>query len=277
MPSDYQRVASAIRYLSERWQEPPTLDAVAAHVGLSAFHFQRLFRRMTGISPKRYSQALAGDVLEQRLEAGDSLLEASSAVGQSSSSRGHDLLVSLRAMTPGEFKGGGAGLTLDYGVHETPLGPCLVVTTSRGICELTFLEGDVDVAALRARWPHAKLRASQKETKAIAESLLMAGSKPGPVSLHVKGTNFQLRVWKALLALEPGTTTSYQGMAKAIGAPKAARAVGQAVGRNPVAVFIPCHRVLRANGALGNYRWGIGRKRSLLALEAARYSSSRST
>ena len=225
---------------------------------------------MTGVSPKRFCQTLRGEAVEQSLDGGDPVLAATYVAGLSSPSRTQALMVSLRGMTPGEFGNGGAALTLHYGVHETPFGPCLIVLTHRGICKIRFLNAGDDVAAeLRRTWPRAKIIHAREETEQVAQSVLGAAAKPGPLSLHVKGTNFQLRVHKALLAIAPGTTSTYREVARSIRASDSARAVGNAVSKNPVAVLIPCHRVLRANGALGGYRWGTGRKRGLLAMEQA--------
>lgn len=276
MPSDYQRMAAAIEDLAAHFRTPPSLAVVAARQGMSPFHFQRLFRQWTGVSPKRFVQALAGDVLERHLAAGRTVLESTGEAGLSAPSRGHALAIHLRGMTPGELRRGAAALAIRWGLHETPLGACLIARTERGICELRFVEASDDAEAdLRARWPHARLEAAPAATGDVADALLAASEKRGPLSLHVKGTNFQLRVWQALLALPAGETTTYQAVAASADAPSAARAVGNAIGQNPVAVLIPCHRVLRANGALGGYAWGLARKRSLLALEQARAETRR--
>lgn len=271
MPSDHRRVADAIGFLAERWRAQPSLDETAAHVGASPHHFQRVFRRLTGVSPKRFVQSLSADRAERLLTDRAPLLDAAYASGLSGPGRLHDLTVSVRAMTPGELRRGGAGITLRWGVHETPFGACFVAVTARGVAEVAFVEdGDDPDAELAARWPGATRREDRVATRGIVDAMLDASSRGGPPTLHLKGTNFQIRVWKALLAIPPGRVTTYGAIAAAIGRPGAARAVGRAVGTNPVSVLIPCHRVLAANGALGGYRWGLERKRALLAWEGAR-------
>ncbi len=271
MDENEQRIAAAITFLAERWREPPSLETAAAHVGLSAFHFQRSFRRLTGVSPKRFVASLSADHAEKMLREARPMLETTFECGLSGPSRLHDLMVSVRAMTPGELRRGGAGLEIAWDIAATPLGACLIATTQRGICELAFLEGGEEPEnELALRWPGAsRTRSPEQIAKVTALLFDDASDRPGPLSLHVRGTNFQLRVWKALLAIPRGQITSYGELARTLGRPSAARAVGRAVGTNPVGVIIPCHRVLCANGALGGYRWGPLRKRALLALESA--------
>jgi AraC family transcriptional regulator of adaptative response/methylated-DNA-[protein]-cysteine methyltransferase len=268
MNSDHRRVSDAISHLASRWRDPPSLTETAAFVGLGPHHFQRLFSRMTGVSPKRFTQALAADHAERMLaDERASVLAAAVATGLSSPGRLHDLTMSVRAMTPGELRRGD-GLRIAWGVHETPFGACLVARTPRGVCELAFLEeGDDPGAGLAARWPRATRTHEPELTAPVARRLSRAGE--GPLGLHVRGTNFQIRVWRALLAIPPGRVSSYGEIAREIGRPSAARAVGRAVGSNPVSILIPCHRVLRAHGELGGYRWGLERKRALLAWERA--------
>lgn len=268
--SDHARVAAAIRILAERFLAPPSLDALAQEVGLSPAHFQRMFRRATGVSPKRFTQSLVADRAERLLRE-TTVLEAAHGAGLSGPGRLHDLTVNVRAMTPGELRRGGEGLSIAWGLHETPFGVCAIATTERGVCELTFVEDGLDPeAALRQSWPRAGLTRDEARTAHVAAAVLDASRCPGPLTLHLKGTNFQLRVWKALLAIPAGRVTSYGAIAQALDAPTASRAVGGAVGANPVSLIIPCHRVLRAHGALGGYRWGLDRKRAILAWEGAR-------
>ena len=270
MQSDHRRVADAIGYLAERWRDQPALNDTAAHVGLSPHHFQRLFRRLTGVSPKRFVQSMCADHAERLLEGDAPLLEAAIGAGLSGPGRLHDLVVSVRAMTPGELRRGGEGLTLRWGVHDTPFGACFVAVTERGVAELMFVERGEDPAeSLAARWPGADRREDEGSTSAVVERMLDASRREGPLTLHLRGTNFQIRVWKALLAIPHGRVTTYGAIAASIGRPTAPRAVGRAVGTNPVSVLIPCHRVLTANGALGGYRWGTARKRALLAWEGS--------
>jgi AraC family transcriptional regulator of adaptative response/methylated-DNA-[protein]-cysteine methyltransferase len=269
--SDYARVAKAIEFLVEHRQEAPTLTEVAAHVGLSPFHFQRLFRRWVGVSPKRFLQARELLDAKALLARKHSVLAASLDAGLSGPGRLHDLFLTFEAMTPGEFKA--KDFEIAYGVHETPLGKAVFAATKRGLCGLEFVERDTEaLERLRARWPNARFVARPKLTKRFADELSrrLRGDLKRPLALVVKGTPLQLKVWQALLRIPPGSVTTYGAIAKALGSPKATRAVGSAVGANPICVLIPCHRVIQSSGALGGYHWGEGRKRALLASEAAR-------
>jgi AraC family transcriptional regulator of adaptative response/methylated-DNA-[protein]-cysteine methyltransferase len=275
--SDYARIERAIRYLDEHRAQQPSLATVARQAGLSEFHFQRLFTRWAGISPKRFVQHQTAEVLKELLLDNRPILEAAYEAGLSGPSRAHDLMVNSEAVTPGDFARAGAGLTVRYGFHPSPFGDCLIATTKHGICHLAFI-GPVSwreaLDRLRREWPNAFIIADAEETAAAAQRVFPGpGESPTPgLSIHVKGTNFQLKVWRALLALPDGTLTSYGALASAIGDPQASRAVGTAVGRNPISWLIPCHRVLRSTGALGGYAWGTDRKRVMLALERARAS-----
>lgn len=265
--SDFDRVATAIRFLNQHAHEQPSLAQLAAHLGLSPFHLQRLFRQWAGVTPKQFLQLLT----VQRAKAllyDQPVLAVSDSVGLSSGSRLYDHFVALEAMTPGELRGGGAGLLIDTAIHDTLYGPALIAMTPRGICALDFVGGaDEDaVAAVRVRWPGAEVRLDAVRTRAVAEAL--AGRAGEPVwPLHVQGTNFQVSVWRALLNTRAGQLTSYGRLAAQTGRAGAARAVGQAVGANPVAVLIPCHRVIRETGVLGGYRWGLPRKQAMLLRE----------
>ncbi len=272
MSSDTKRIAAAIEITSRRWADPPSLDELAGAVSLSSAHFQRMFRRMTGVSPKRFAQALAADRAERMLVDARPLLDAAFHAGLSGPGRLHDLMVSVRAMTPGELRRGGEGLAIRWGVHDTPFGPCMIAATERGICELTFVEDDAPRRELERSFPSATLLEDPSPTRPALDALLDASARAGPITLHLRGTNFQLRVWQALLAIPPDRLTSYGAIADAMGCPGASRAVGRAVGSNPVSWIIPCHRVLRREGALGGYRWGLDKKRALLAWEHARAS-----
>ena len=275
-PSDYDRIALAIDYLTTRATQQPSLDQVAAHVDLSPAHFQRLFSRWAGVSPKRFLQALTVDRAKVLLEKSQATLEVSGAVGLSSGSRLHDHFVQLEAVTPGEVKTRGAGLLIQYGQHETPFGEAFLACTQRGVCEFAFLEPGAPPGqeALQQKWPKATLSQDKQATRPVLEAMFPQG-KPvdRPLSLHVSGTNFQVRVWKALLQLPPGSLTTYKALAQTIGHANSARAVGQAVGANPVAFAIPCHRVIQSAGGLGGYRWGLTRKQAMQAWEATRTGS----
>lgn len=273
-PTDYQRIEKAITYMVAQVKEQPRLEAVAAQVHLSPYHFQRLFSRWVGITPKRFLQALTLEQSKPLLQQPGSLLEAANASGLSSSSRLYDHYVKLEAVTPGEFQKGGEGLTIDYGVAPTPFGPLFVAGTARGVCQVAFLDSATETAAIQAlaqRWPQARIRENSDTARHLVEAMLHRPfTADRPLSLLVSGTNFQVAVWRALLNIPTGQLTSYAKLAKAIGKPQSTRALANAVGANPVAFFIPCHRVIRQSGALGGYRWGIQRKQALQAWECAR-------
>lgn len=272
MNADYARIATAIRFIVQNLENQPTLEQIAGELGLSPCHFQRLFRRWAGVSPKRFLQFLTVEHAKQRLACSQSVLDTSYELGLSSPARLYDHFVALEAVTPGEYKNRGVGLTLYYGVHPSPFGPIFLAVTDRGVCALTFLAGqslEAELAALQRFWSGARLAADKAITGAIAERIFSRVPGDEPLILLVKGTNFQISVWKALLKIPPGLLCSYAQIARAIGRPSAARAVAQAVATNPVGYLIPCHRVIRSVGLLGGYRWGETRKRALIAWEAA--------
>jgi len=269
---DFRRIARAIAFIERHFLEQPRLTAIASHVGLSEFHFNRLFRRWAGLTPKQYLAHVTGRAAHGALAEEPSVLDAAHAVGLSGPGRLHDLVVTLDAMTPGELKSAGAGVRLTSGVAATPFGCALFATTERGLASLAFLEPGSEGAAqsaLRARWPQARWQRDDAAAASLAQRL-WSSREAGPLTLAVTGTNFQLKVWEALLALGARERTSYSALAAAIGRPTAARAVAQAVGANPIGWLIPCHRVLRASGELGGYRWGLDRKRAILAWERLR-------
>lgn len=261
-------VADALR----RGEAPAALPALAAAAGYSPGHFQRLFAHWMGVSPKRYQQHLAGQRALASLRAGDDLTGAGLAAGLSGAGRLHDLVVAIAAATPGEVRQGGEGLAIRWGIVATPFGPAFLASAARGLMKLSFL-ADAGAAAplaeLAAEWPRASLRRDDADCAALAARLFAGYRRPEPVHVFVKGTQFQLRVWEALLRVPEGALTTYGGLAAALDCPAASRAVGSAVGANPVALLIPCHRVIRASGDLGGYRWGEERKRLLLAAELA--------
>ncbi|OGA43831.1 MAG: 6-O-methylguanine DNA methyltransferase, partial [Betaproteobacteria bacterium RIFCSPLOWO2_12_FULL_62_13] len=275
---DYERIARAIDYLRRHAAAQPDLAAVARHVHLSAFHFQRLFTRWAGVSPKRFVQFLTVEHAKVRLSECRNVLDLADSIGLSGPGRLHDLFVTLEALSPGEFKSGGSGLAIRYYVHDTPFGACLIATTARGICSLRFTDAEGDaVAQLRNEWPGAELSPDQAATAPFVHRIfaLLASRPPRPLALLVKGTNFQVKVWRALLALPFGSVTTYQTVADKIGHPRAARAVGGAIGTNPIAYLIPCHRVIRESGTFGHYRWGEPRKAAMLGWEAAHQTRGR--
>lgn len=272
--ADYTLVAQAIAYLEEHFQSQPSLDDLAAHLHVSPFHLQRVFTRWAGISPKRFLQFLTVDYAKALLDESRSVLDAAYEAGLSGPGRLHDLFVTLEAVTPGEFKNQGAGLEIVYGRHDTPFGECLLAATPRGICALNFLNGggwEAAVDQLRQDWPAATLREDAQATAPLVAQIfgVERDQTVPPLRLWVKGTNFQVQVWSALLRIPPGAVWTYGDVARAIDQPKAARAVGSALRANPVAYLIPCHRVIRAGGVVRDYRWGATRKKAMLGWEAA--------
>lgn len=309
MPSeDYRRIAEAIQYLQDNVQRQPGLDELARALSLSSTHTQRLFARWAGVSPKRFLQCLTVEHAKQRLEASHSVLDTTYDLGLSGPGRLHDLFISLEAVTPGEYKSGGKGLEVTYGACETPFGWCMLGMTARGVCALSFLEGAQDThkehldddrsitprkvaslptayergflreaQALQARWSGAQLERDDALAQDWSDRIFGALGESGETSVElrlcVQGTNFQAQVWRALLRLGPGQLCTYGAIARAIGKESAARAVGNAVGANPIAILIPCHRVIRETGVIGHYRWGQIRKRTLIAWEGALQAS----
>ena len=269
---DYRRIEQAIQYLEKHANFQPELSEIASVVGLSEDHFRRIFSRWAGISPKRFLQYLTKEGAKELLAQSENLLDTTYGVGLSSLGRLHDLFVTTEAVTPGEYKSAGMGLTIRYGLHETPFGKALIGTTERGICHLGFVgtsEGNA-IDTLYANWQEAKMIEDFKATGLLIGPIFDLSQRlKAPLHLHLRGTNFQLKVWEALLRIPPGAVTNYQGLAEQAGRPKASRAVGTALGRNPIAVLIPCHRVIRKLGEFGNYRYGSIRKKALVGWEAA--------
>lgn len=272
---DFERVARAIEYLRRHATAQPDLAAVARHVHLSDHHFQRLFTRWAGVSPKRFLQYLTVEHAKIRLARTRNILDLTADVGLSSPGRLHDLFVTLEAASPGEIRSGGAGLQIRYGIHDSPFGACLIATSPRGLCAVRFLDdvrGGNAASLLQKEWPQASLVLDSKGTAGVAKRMFepLATRHAQPLALLVKGTNFQLQVWRALLEIPFGYIKSYRDVAAEIGHPAAARAVGNAIGANPIACLIPCHRVIRESGTFGRYRWGENRKAAILGWEAAR-------
>jgi AraC family transcriptional regulator of adaptative response/methylated-DNA-[protein]-cysteine methyltransferase len=268
---DYQRVEQALRFIETHYRRQPELNEIAASVGLSEYHFQRVFTRWAGISPKRFLQFLTKENAKELLKR-SSVLEAAYSVGLSSSGRLHDLFVQAEAVTPGEYKTRGEGLTIRYGFHATPFGEALLGLTERGLCHLSFVQTSHEAALsnLKADWKHASLLEETSATRPLLAPIFTLRDYPTPLPVYLRGTNFQLKVWEALLQIPQGHLTTYEQVAAQIGQPRALRAVGTAVGHNPIAYLIPCHRVIRKLGEFGNYRWGPTRKKALLGWEAAR-------
>jgi AraC family transcriptional regulator of adaptative response/methylated-DNA-[protein]-cysteine methyltransferase len=275
---DYARIERALRFLNANYLCRPTLDEIAVHIHLSPFHFERLFQRWAGTSPKRFLQYLTKEHAKALLKDSESLLDAAYKSGLSGTGRLHDLFVSCEAVTPGEYKLRGKGLTIKYGFHPTPFGECLLAKTERGVCALRFLSTPSRQAALRelrAEWPAAKFVKDDSETGEIAARIFSGAAEDAstPFHLHLCGTNFQLKVWQALLTIPSGRLANYGDLAAKIGAPKGSRAVGSAIGRNPIAYLIPCHRVIRSLGVIGDYRWGRERKQAIMGWETAQIDS----
>jgi AraC family transcriptional regulator of adaptative response/methylated-DNA-[protein]-cysteine methyltransferase len=270
---DFERIERAIEYLSANARRQPSLVEVARHVGLSPFHFQRTFTRWAGISPKRFVQFLTADHARRLLRESTSLLNTAFEVGLSSTSRLHDLFVAVDAVTPGEHQRAGAGLCITYGYHDSPFGECLAGLTHRGLCWLSFV-GNTDrraaLAALTEHWAGATLVERPRAVAPTIRQVFGGARRPARLALLLKGTNFQIKVWEGLLRVPVGSLTTYQDLARRVDRPRAVRAVGTAVASNPVAYVIPCHRVIRANGQFGEYRWGAHRKQAMLGWEAAR-------
>jgi AraC family transcriptional regulator of adaptative response/methylated-DNA-[protein]-cysteine methyltransferase len=274
MDRDYDRIGSAIELLRTRRDRQPGLEEVSRAAGLSPHHFQRLFRRYTGISPNRYLQVLTLERAKTLLDRSRPLLDTALEAGLSGPGRLHDLFVGLEGVSPGEYKSAGEGLNIVYGEAPSPFGTALLAATPRGVCRLAFVgDGSTGSPAgalvdeLRARWPQCRLERRPREIRKLAGRVFSEDQADRP-GLHVRGTNFQVQVWRALLAIPAGGAVSYAEVAGAVGRPRAVRAAASAVGANRIAFLIPCHRVLQKHGGLGGYHWGTVRKQAMLAWEA---------
>ena len=270
--NDYERIAVVIRFLDEKHAEQPDLATLAKRAGLSPAHFHRLFAAWAGVTPKDFLQCLTLTHAKRLLRGGAPVLEVALGTGLSGPGRLHDLCVNLEAASPGELKAGGAGWTITYGLAESPFGKCLIAESPRGICRLAFVENEKQaLAELRTEWPEAILKREDATTARLAGRIFARPDDAharSALRAFVRGTPFQLRVWRALLEIQPGALTSYGRLAEGIGRPAASRAVGTAVGQNPLAYLIPCHRVIRETGVLGGYHWGLERKRAIIAWES---------
>jgi AraC family transcriptional regulator of adaptative response/methylated-DNA-[protein]-cysteine methyltransferase len=272
---DYDRVRRAIAFISRHWRRQPSLDEIAAEVGLSVSHFHHLFRRWAGITPKAFLQAVTLDRARQILRDSASVLDATYELGLSGPGRLHDLFVTHEAMTPGEFRSGGEGLTMAYGFHPSPFGTALVVAAPLGLAGLGFADPGEEASTLadmKRRWPKASFREDREGTAGLAARVFdpTRWSAEQPLNVVLIGTDFEVRVWRTLLKIPMGRATTYSDVASHIGSPNASRAVGAAVGKNPVSFVVPCHRVLGRSGALTGYHWGLTRKQAILGWEAAR-------
>ncbi|MDD2922812.1 MAG: methylated-DNA--[protein]-cysteine S-methyltransferase [Anaerolineales bacterium] len=271
----YKLIETAIQFIEMNARRQPELDEIASAVGLSEYHFQRVFTQWAGVSPKRFMQFLTKERAKKLLDESENLLDVTHQIGLSSLGRLHDLFITTEAVTPGEYKSRGAGMTIRYGLHFTPFGKCLIGVTERGICHLSFVqtsEGDA-IDNLAADWSQARMIEDRHATAPLAAQIFDAGfnlrGQNHPLKIHLRGTNFQIKVWEALVNIPSGEVTTYERIAAQIGNPNALRAVGTAVGHNPIAYLIPCHRVIRKIGEFGNYRYGSARKKAMLFIEQA--------
>jgi AraC family transcriptional regulator, regulatory protein of adaptative response / methylated-DNA-[protein]-cysteine methyltransferase len=276
---DYAKVCDVIAHLSENWRDQPSLDDLASRARLTPDQLQRLFTRWAGLTPKAFLQAITLDNAKRMLEQSQSILETSLEVGLSGPSRLHDLFVTHEAMSPGAYKNKGAGLAIAYGYHSSPFGVALVMVTIYGLCGLAFCDVGGEVAGLAdmtRRWPHAQYTEDSATTAHYAAQLFADKNfRPNqPLRITFIGTDFEIRVWETLLKIPVGKATTYGDIAASVGSPKAARAVGAAVGKNPMSFVVPCHRVLGKSGALTGYHWGLTRKKAILGWEAGRVTSS---
>jgi AraC family transcriptional regulator, regulatory protein of adaptative response / methylated-DNA-[protein]-cysteine methyltransferase len=270
--NDYTRISKAIEYIEANYRNQPSLEEVAKEIYLSPFHFQRLFKEWAGVSPKKFLQYISLQHAKTLLQQQVSIAEASYETGFSGTSRLHDLFVSIEGMTPGEYKNGGQGLVIEYGFAQIPFGEIIIASTAKGICNLFFIENrKAAIEELKQQWPNAVIKES-KDVK--QENMLHFFNKDwsnlAKIKLHLKGTEFQLKVWEALLKIPFGQLSTYSSIAGMIDNPGAARAVGSAIGDNPVAFLIPCHRVIKSTGLIGDYHWGSTRKTAIIGWESAK-------
>ena len=277
--SDYDRVRAIVSFISQKWRAQPSVEEIAAHVGLSAGHVHHLFKRWCGLSPKAFLAAITLDSAKTLLADSASVLDCAHEVGLSGPGRLHDLFVTHEAITPGDFKSGGVGLTMSYGYHPSPFGEAIVIATARGLAGLGFVDGADRPAALadmRRRWPRAEFALEPEVTGPLARRIFEPSlwREETPLRVVLIGTDFEVRVWETLLRIPLGRAASYSQVAERIGRPKAVRAVGAAVGKNPVSFVVPCHRVLGRSGRLTGYHWGITRKQAMLGWETGRVAGS---
>ena len=271
---NFQRIARAIEFIKDNFRHQPDLNTLAAHVHLSPYHFQRMFTEWAGVSPKKYIQFLSIEYAKQLLRRDDqpSLFKAAHAAGLSGTGRLHDLFVRIEGMTPGEYKMGGTALHIRYSLSDSPFGTLLIASTTKGICHIAFIDDpEQRLTGLKRRFPNATLSESADPTHQQVRHIFdLTAHQPSPIRLHLKGTEFQLKVWEALLRVPCAGVVTYKDIATSIGQSGASRAVGSAIGSNPIAYLIPCHRVIQASGAIGGYMWGPTRKAAILGWEAAK-------
>ncbi|MWN04780.1 methylated-DNA--[protein]-cysteine S-methyltransferase [Gilliamella sp. Pas-s95] len=270
---DFDRIKKAIGYLNENYKSQPTLEQVAEHVNLSSYHFQRMFSNWAGVSPKQFLRYISITHAKNLLkEENASLLDTTYELGLSSTSRLHDLFIDIEGMTPGEYKNGGENLSINYSFVESPFGETIVASTTKGICYIAFVKDEKSaLQSLKKLYPNAQYRQYTDQIQQNATFVFTQDwSKLDKIKLHIKGTDFQLKVWQALLTIPMGKLSTYSNIAHKINNPKASRAVGWAIGDNPVAFLIPCHRVIKSTGLLGQYHWGSDRKAAIIGWEGAK-------
>ncbi|WP_380869941.1 bifunctional helix-turn-helix domain-containing protein/methylated-DNA--[protein]-cysteine S-methyltransferase [Sphingobacterium corticis] len=274
MDLNYQRIATAIRYVSDNFKRQPSLEEIADQVHLSPTHFQRLFTDWAGVTPKQFLQFVSTQHAKTILNRDRStLFETAMETGLSSTSRLHDLFIKMEGMTPAEYKNGGRHLSITYRIAISPFGNILIATTKKGICHMAFLEEDAEkaISHLKSQFPEARFIEGENELQNNALRIFQQDWREAPeIKLHLKGTAFQLHVWQCLLKIPFGSLSSYGTIAQQIGNPSASRAVGTAIGKNPIAFLIPCHRVIQSAGELGGYMWGKTRKKAIIGWEAAK-------
>lgn len=275
----YEQIELLIQHLGDHFQDQPSLEELAQRAGLSPEHFQRVFKKWVGISPKQFLKYLTLEYAKSRLDENQSVLDSALDCGLSGPGRLHDLFVSMESITPGEYKAGGEGLTIEFGMYPTPFGIVVLAVCDRGLCGSFFLpqpSEQLATEAIEEYWPLARTERNDTRAASFAQQLFKAPSSPErKLPLFVRGTTFQVQVWKALLEIPSGSLCSYSDLAESIGRPSATRAVASAVGDNPISWLIPCHRVIRKGGNLGGYRWGLPRKKVMLAWEASQVSADR--
>ncbi|MBN2350664.1 MAG: methylated-DNA--[protein]-cysteine S-methyltransferase [Bacteroidales bacterium] len=267
---NYCRIKSAMEFIASNFNRQPNIEDIAKHVHLSEFHFQRLFKDWAGVSPKKFLQYITLNELKKHISAAKNIEALSELAGFSSPSRVYDLFVNIEAVTPNEYKTQGAGISIEYGIHNSPFGLCLIANTSRGICALEFIDDNATmvIQQFMQKWQNASVHHNQQSTSGLVNAVF--NKTKGPLKALLYGTGFQIKVWEALLKIPFGQLATYAAIAEQIKSPKAGRAVGSAIGKNNIAYLIPCHRVIRSLGGLGGYKWNEGRKLSMIGWEAAR-------
>jgi AraC family transcriptional regulator, regulatory protein of adaptative response / methylated-DNA-[protein]-cysteine methyltransferase len=270
---DYSRIEKAIYFIEQNIKNQPSIKQMADYVNLSEFHFERMFTKWAGTSPQRFMRFLTKEYAKNLLTKSNDILQTTLDLGLSSTSRLHDLFVTFEAMSPGEYKKKGLGLVINYGFHETPFGTCALFLTEKGILEMSFIENGTkidEIVRLKNEFPQAEFIENEAVTAEIITHVFEYSANENPIHLLLRGTNFQIKVWEALLKINTGQLACYEDIATEIGQISAQRAVGSAIGANHIAYIIPCHRVIQKVGTSGNYRWGSVRKRAMIGWEASK-------